>query len=82
MKFSELQKNAIYLDVTDKKVPLQFTGKVDKNVNIGFNSYVNIVYFTPIKTNENKGFFDCLPNVITKNFDAENNNDRSDILTL
>jgi hypothetical protein len=82
MKFSELQKNAIYLDVTDKKVPLQFTGKVEKNVNVGFNSFVNIVYFKPLKTNENKGFFDNLPAEITKNFDAENDNNRSDILTL
>jgi hypothetical protein len=71
MKLSNLKINSIYIDITDKTIPLQFTGKVEKNVNLGLNNYVNIAYFKPIKTEENKNWFENLDKIIKKHFDYE-----------
>jgi hypothetical protein len=71
MKLSNLKINSIYIDITDKTIPLQFTGKVEKNVNLGLNNYVNIAYFKPIKTEENKNWFENLDKIIKKYFDYE-----------
>jgi hypothetical protein len=74
MKLSNLKINSIYIDITDKTIPLQFTGKVEKNVNLGLNNYVNIAYFKPIKTEANKNWFGNLDEIVIKHFNDEMDN--------
>lgn len=63
MKATDLKKGKTYTNTLDVKVPLMFTGKIVKQ----FDSI--LVYFNPIKTEENKNWFN--PKVITKRFDFE-----------
>jgi predicted secreted protein len=69
MKALQLQKNKIYTDITDKKTPLKFTGKLSGLKNHGFNVYGFYVKFEPIKTEINKNWFD--PKVRIKFFEEE-----------
>lgn len=69
MKISELIKDKIYFDITDKKIPLRFTGKTTERNQ--FNSYSIIAYFTPVKTEINKNWYNSEP-IITKSFSPYN----------
>ena len=75
MLISELKKGAIYIDFTDQKVPLQFTGKTELNVNNGYNNYQHFAYFKPVKTEQNKNWINSFTG-ITKRFDPDLGNER------
>jgi len=65
MEISELIKDQIYFDITDKKIPLRFTGKTEERNQ--YNSYCVIAYFKPVKTQINKNWYNSEP-IITKAF--------------
>jgi hypothetical protein len=65
MNATELKKGQVYINVLDVKIPLQFTGKLKK-----CSDFIT-VYFTPVKTEENKNWLNSTPNIITKNFDLQ-----------
>lgn len=69
MKTDELIKGEIYFDITDKKTPLLFTGKIEKNVNHGWNTYGDYIHFEPVRTEINKNYY--LPKVVVLFFSEE-----------
>ena len=68
MKAQDLKVNKTYLDILDKKVPLQFISKEQFTIQ-------NISYFSckfkPVKTKINQNWYDAIPTIINKNIDAE-----------
>jgi hypothetical protein len=71
IKFKDLEKGKIYYDIVDKKVPLMFTGKFEKIVDLGLLYY--IVYFKPVETKINKNWLIKKDVPIKFNVDGENN---------
>ena len=63
MKANELKKGKIYKDIADKRVPLMFTGKKVKRYDIGCEYF--LCYFTTVKTNDNKNWYQKRTKTIT-----------------
>ena len=68
MKISELIKGQIYINpLHHKYTPLLFNGIISKVVNAGYNTFVRVATFKPVKTPENEFYFDLYPE-ITEDF--------------
>jgi hypothetical protein len=71
MKHQNLVKNKVYANVLDPYIPLKFTGK--KTVENDMNSIYTLAYFTPVKTEKNKFWYNSMK-VHSKNFDDTTGN--------
>jgi len=56
MQSNQLISGQTYIDITDKKIPLLFTGRIEKHVNHGYNVYGDYVFFETVRTEENKNY--------------------------
>ena len=71
MKHQDLVKGEIYNNVLDRDIPLMFTGEKTVKNDMGYIS--TIAYFTPVRTDRNKNWYNNIK-VYTKNFDNEYGN--------
>jgi len=68
MKAQDLVKGEIYDNVIDPKIPLKFTGQTKR---IGDMMLMSIIaYFYPVRTEENKNWYDTIK-VVVKVFDED-----------
>ena len=72
MKSSELIIGQVYEDITDKNIPLLYEGKIEKNVNNGFNDYSDFATFKTVRNDKNKNW--NFPDFIEKRFCEVNGN--------
>lgn len=70
MKVQELIKDRVYIDNTDKKVPLRYTGNSTKGQHLNLIYY--ICEFKQVKTRENKNWFEDRKRYITLYEDQQN----------
>ena len=68
MNYKDLKTGVIYTDKLDGRVPLMFTGKITERIQ--YNSSVYIAEFAPVRTEDNKNWFDSMP-FIHRAFDPE-----------
>ena len=59
MHYKDLKVGTIYTDKIDMRVPLMFTGKITERVQWNESAYM--AEFTPVRTEDNKNWFDFLP---------------------
>lgn len=73
MRHQEIKTGQVVNNSLDPKVPLKFTGKRKGRTQYGTTSI--ILFFEPVKTEQNKNWFDSLINPIPKRFDPEEGNE-------
>lgn len=71
MKAQDLVEGEIYDNVIDPKIPLKFTGRTKSFVDMGITRIIAL--FDPVKTEENKNWYDTIK-VVAKVFDGEHGN--------
>ena len=69
MNYNDLKVGAIYTDKIDLRVPLMFTGKVTERVQWNESAYM--AEFAPVRTEDNKNWFDSLP-IVYRSFSPFN----------